>query len=143
MLKALSHRAVGAKGERIAARYLKRLGYKIKAKNFRSAHGEIDIIAQKDGRTVFVEVKARTEDPQNASRFGRPANAVNKLKKTRFLSCVFAYQKKHPESLSCRVDVIEVLLPGKQSTFKKPQIMHTVAAFGANDYDGRLLRPRR
>ena len=51
--------ASGQRGENVAARYLRNLGYKIIIRNFRCPLGEIDIIA-KDGRTlVFVEVKTR------------------------------------------------------------------------------------
>ena len=47
---------VGAYGEKVAAKFLKKQGYKIVGKNFVSAHGEIDLIAKKDGTLVFVEV---------------------------------------------------------------------------------------
>jgi len=53
-------RTFGQRGEKEAARYLKRLGYKILARGRRLAPGELDIVAL-DGRTiVFVEVKTRT-----------------------------------------------------------------------------------
>ncbi len=51
----------GPRGERAAARYLKRHGYRILARNLRNRYGEIDLIAQpRDDRDVlvFVEVKA-------------------------------------------------------------------------------------
>lgn len=54
---------IGKIGEEIAAKYLKRKGAKILSRNFflRAAHGpkiaEIDIIAQKSGVFLFVEVK--------------------------------------------------------------------------------------
>ena len=53
-------RTVGGRGERVAARHMKRSGYRILGRNVRSAAGEIDLIAQpRDGRAVvIVEVKA-------------------------------------------------------------------------------------
>ncbi|MFZ1889915.1 MAG: YraN family protein [Candidatus Binataceae bacterium] len=50
----------GRRGEQIAERHLRRLGYRIVARNYRAAGAEIDIVAM-DGETiVFVEVKRRT-----------------------------------------------------------------------------------
>ena len=52
-------RWLGARGEQLAAEHLERLGFAVLARNVRTSHGEIDLIAF-DGRTlVFVEVKAR------------------------------------------------------------------------------------
>ena len=51
---------VGQWGEQAAADYLSTKGYEIIARNVRTPYGEIDLIAQKDGFTIFVEVKART-----------------------------------------------------------------------------------
>ena len=63
---------LGRAGEIKAAEYLKKNGYKIAEKNYRTHIGEIDIIAEKDGVTVFIEVKTRTDD-----EFGCGAEAVN------------------------------------------------------------------
>ena len=52
-------RALGARGEQLAADHLRRLGYEILARNVRTRHGEIDVIAVDRGALVFVEVKTR------------------------------------------------------------------------------------
>ena len=52
---------IGINGEEAACDYLKRLGYKIYCRNFRSYFGEIDIIAIDENEIVFVEVKTRTQ----------------------------------------------------------------------------------
>lgn len=45
-------------GEEIAARHLTASGYRIVDRNFRTRHGELDLVAAKDGETlVFCEVK--------------------------------------------------------------------------------------
>ncbi len=50
---------LGEKSEKFVAKYLEQQGYRILERNFRSRFGEIDIIAERDGVTYFVEVRAR------------------------------------------------------------------------------------
>ncbi len=52
-------RALGRLGERIAAEHLQRLGFSVTARNARTRHGEIDLIAIGNEALVFVEVKTR------------------------------------------------------------------------------------
>ena len=139
-----STRAIGAKGERAARRFLKRNGYRIIGKNYRAAHGEIDIIAwdKRDKRTVFVEVKSRKDNPESIQKYGRAAAAVNTKKRTRFLTAVQAYQREHPESRKCRIDIMEVYFPLKFGLFAKPRIVHLRSAFGMESFKPRTLRSR-
>jgi putative endonuclease len=51
--------ALGRLGERLAAAHLQRLGFAIVARNVRTRHGEIDLIAFNGETLVFVEVKTR------------------------------------------------------------------------------------
>lgn len=53
----MSNTARGRAGEDQAVEYLISEGYKILERNFRSARGEVDIIAETSENTVFVEVK--------------------------------------------------------------------------------------
>lgn len=59
--------SLGKKGENDACLYLKNKGYRIISRNVRNkkgyALGEIDIIAEREGKLIFVEVKARTQYP--------------------------------------------------------------------------------
>lgn len=66
-------------GEDAAARYLKKKGYKITARNYRTPHGELDIIAENKEYIVFVEVKTR--NARSDRKYGRPADAVDGTKK--------------------------------------------------------------
>lgn len=59
MLYKPDNKIVGNKGEDIAANYLENSHYKVLTRNFRTLHGEIDIIAEKDNFLVFIEVKTR------------------------------------------------------------------------------------
>src|SRR3989339_682645 len=66
---------LGDLGEEIASNYLKKKGYKILERQYKSQYGEIDIIAEHKKTLVFVEVKARRSDD-----FGLPEEAVDERK---------------------------------------------------------------
>lgn len=94
----------GQKSESIAARHLKKKGYKILEQNYRNKLGEIDIIAKDKGTLVFVEVKAR-----KSSRFGNPKWAVTP-KKQRKISMVALYYLKatNQSRIKARFDVVAI-----------------------------------
>ena len=101
---------IGKRGEELAAQYLKDIGYRIIARNFRISHDEIDIIAEDEKYIVFAEVKARCDTPSNR-RFGRPACAVDFRKKEKLLRAVGEYIRREKPAKAPRIDVIEVYLP--------------------------------
>jgi putative endonuclease len=95
---------LGARGERIAARHLKRSGYRIISRNFRAAGAEIDLVAL-DGETlVFVEVKTRS-----GVRAGDPQEAVDSRKQStiRRAAAIFA-SRNRAESMAMRFDVVAI-----------------------------------
>lgn len=100
----------GEKGEDIAVRYLKDMGYRIVECNYRCPLGEIDIIA-KDGKTiVFVEVKCRRSE-----KFGDPQLAVGKNKQKKLSKTSLYYLKdKGLYDQNARFDVVavKILLSG-------------------------------
>src|SRR5438093_8116984 len=73
------HLRRGARGEKLACRFLKRSGYKILFRNFRGrSGGEIDVVCRDNDTLVFIEVKTRTRED-----FGRPFAAVDREKRKR------------------------------------------------------------
>ncbi|MBQ7642593.1 MAG: YraN family protein [Clostridia bacterium] len=70
---------MGIKGERAALKKLKKMGYKFVKRNYTTPFGEADIICEKEGKTVFVEVKTRTSD-----LFGEPKEAVDFRKREKY-----------------------------------------------------------
>ena len=94
---------VGRWGEQAAADYLEKQGYQILARNFRTAHGEVDIIARQQNVLVFVEVKTRS-----SNRYGYPEYSVSPKKRLHLLSSAEKYILEHPEFTTWRVDVIAV-----------------------------------
>lgn len=103
----MGNQAKGRYGERVAASYLRSLGYKILTRNYRSRKGEIDLVCR-DGKTlVFIEVKTRSDHATE-----RPARAVGKDQKRRIIRAAHAYVS----GLSVgrppvRFDIVEVKLP--------------------------------
>lgn len=65
----------GRRGEDIAEVYLKKRGFGVVEKNFRTKFGEIDLVVAKGGVLHFVEVKLKV-----GSRFGAPEEMINKKK---------------------------------------------------------------
>ena len=76
----------------------------------RSAHGEIDIIAENSEYLVFAEVKTRADNPVHFANYGRPAEAVNKQKQRHIIYTAGIFLQNHPTEKAVRFDVIEVYL---------------------------------
>ena len=100
------HLRRGTLGERAAKNYLQRLGLKFLAANFRSDHGEIDLIFREDDCLCFIEVKTRSSE-----EWTRPADAVDARKKRLLSQTALDYLKllNNPQ-VKFRFDIVEVLL---------------------------------
>jgi putative endonuclease len=104
-------------GEEIAASYLESRGYTIAARNLRTPHGEIDLVAEKDGAIIFVEVKTRS-----GRGYGMPEEAVTRAKRDHLLSAIAWYwQQAEGAETEWRVDVIAVM---RQGTGKEIEVEH-------------------
>jgi putative endonuclease len=57
--------ALGSESEKLAARELVRRGYAIVARNEILESGELDIVARRGAEVVIVEVRSRTDDPED------------------------------------------------------------------------------
>lgn len=95
-------KALGKKGERLSAKYLKKQGYKILEKNYRTPFCEVDIVAKRGDILCFCEVKTRTSD-----LFGSPSEAVNYSKQKLYIRAAYHYLKGR-EDCTVRFDIIEV-----------------------------------
>ncbi|MBI5206693.1 MAG: YraN family protein [Candidatus Firestonebacteria bacterium] len=96
--------AFGKKGEDDAVIFLKKKGYKILDRNYRTRHGEIDIIASEKDTLVFVEVKTR-----NNNRCGEAQEAMNIRKQEQIAKVAVHYIWKNKlSSKDCRFDVVAI-----------------------------------
>ena len=84
----MKRQTTGLIGEKLAAEYLTRQGYKIIETNFRCKEGEIDIIAKDGDYLVFVEVRAK-----NNLTFGSPEESVTARKKDHLRSVAARYRR--------------------------------------------------
>lgn len=94
---------LGRRGEKTARRYLKRNGWKILEKNYKTPYGEIDIIAQKGETIAFIEVKTRLSDI-----FGLPSEAVTNQRKLRYIRGANYYFAGKIIDCTVRFDIIEI-----------------------------------
>ena len=100
-------KVIGALGEKLAMRFLKRKGYKILETNYRTIFGELDAVAKKEDFIIFIEIKTRT-----SSSLGPPYLAVTWMKQRHIIKNALFYLKKrgHSVDCKCRIDIVSVKL---------------------------------
>jgi putative endonuclease len=114
----------GARGERAAARFLRRAGCRILARNYSTPLGEIDLIAldKRDGRIIFAEVKTRTDESVATAE-----QAVGREKQRHIIRAaqIFLKRKRVGQDVPLRFDVLAVTFDAAG----KAQVRHTPGAF--------------
>ena len=99
---------LGQRGEQAAADYLESRGLRILDRNWRSADGEIDIVAVERQVLVVCEVKTRT-----STRYGAPLEAVSRAKRARLRRLAVQWLNAHGIRFDeVRIDVIGLLYEG-------------------------------
>ena len=114
---------LGAWGEALAAEYLRKKRYQIRASGYRCRFGEIDLIAANRTHLVFVEVKLR-----KSADFAAAMEYVDARKRERLRKTASMYLAQNPTRLLSRFDVIEIYAPDGLDTVH-PQINHMEDAF--------------
>ena len=99
------HNELGAKGEQIAANFLKNKGYQILERNWRIGRAEIDIIAMYQKEMVFIEVKTRSDN-----YFGEPETFVNQKKRDLMTDAANAYMYEVDHDWEFRFDIISIII---------------------------------
>lgn len=118
-----SRKAIGQRGEALAATYLQRKGYGIIATNWRAAMGEVDLIAVDHTTLVFVEVRTR-----RAQVAGLAAESVTPAKQRKLALLADAYLQElevtgTPWNGPWRIDVIAIQVNGARA-----RVQHIVSA---------------
>ncbi|MDD4989076.1 MAG: YraN family protein [Candidatus Pacebacteria bacterium] len=116
---------IGVKGEDAACKYLEKKGYRIVCRNYLKKWGEIDIVAQKDKKLYFVEVKTVSREinlsgPKDVPRVTgdeyRPEENVHEGKLRRLGRVIQSYLlETYPDDEpEWQLDVVIVLLDIKK-----------------------------
>jgi putative endonuclease len=114
----------GNRSERAAGRFLKRLGYRIVARNWSCPLGELDFVALDNGCIVFVEVRSTGGDDPT-----RAAETVDYKKQQRLTKLAVKFlQAKNLLDRPARFDVLAVSWPANRA---EPEMVHHQNAFEA------------
>ncbi|OCT13832.1 YraN family protein [Paenibacillus pectinilyticus] len=114
---------LGQQGEEWAASYLLKQDYLIVERNWRCRSGEIDIIAEKENKLIFVEVRTR----RPSSRFGTAKESVDYRKQLKVRETAQYYLHRfHKYEQSIQFDVITVEITDMQP---EPKLVHIQGAF--------------
>ena len=107
------HNETGKKGEDLASDYLESKGFFIIDRNYNCRGGEIDIIARKNKKLYFIEVKTkkvRSFDEIKDMSF-RPENNITKDKKKRILRAIHNYLNyKKIEESKTEIEIMGVIV---------------------------------
>ena len=115
-----AHNDYGEWGELVAQDYLRRQGYVILERNWRSLSGvELDIVARLNDLLVIVEVKTRSNE-----LYGSAAEAVDDRQIRHICRATGSYVKYHRLSLPIRYDIITVV-----GHDPNPKVTHIEGAF--------------
>lgn len=108
-----NNNVIGKLGEDFTEEFLIKEGFKIICRNFRSFLGEIDIVAEKDGLLIFVEVKTR-----KSMNYGLPLEAIGVKKQDRIKRIAEVFIKERGIKFKeIRFDVMSIILSKKGEIF--------------------------
>lgn len=103
-----AERAWGRRGEDLAHRFLRRNGYTVVARNYRtrSGSGEVDLVAWEGEALAFIEVKAR-----GSAEFGTPDRAVDAEKQRKLIVAAMDYCRRADVAWEkSRFDIVSIVL---------------------------------
>ncbi len=92
-------------GEDLAVAYLEKYGYTVLHRNWRFRHWEVDIIASRQNRLHFFEIKTRT-----SGRFGKPEESISKQKMENMRNAAEEFQYRNPEWKYIQFDALAITI---------------------------------
>ncbi len=97
-------RWLGRGGELLALVWLTVTGHRLLDRNWRCSAGELDLVVERSGEVVFVEVKTRS-----SAAFGGAVAAVDRRKQERMVRAAEIYCSTHDlNDRPCRFDVMAI-----------------------------------
>jgi putative endonuclease len=121
--------ALGAFGERMARLRLEATGHRIVAQNWHCRRGEIDLIAERNGELIFVEVRTR--------RGRSPELSIGRLKQQRLRAAAQLWlAEQRRREVDWRIDVIVIELDPGGRLVRYEQLQAAVESAASPHYAG-------
>ena len=96
--------SLGKRGEAYAADYLAARRYAILERNWHCPRGELDLVTERDGQVIFVEVRTRQTD-----RLGTPEESITPAKRAKLIAAAQTYLDMHDQTdRDWRIDVVAI-----------------------------------
>ena len=96
--------SLGNRGEAYAADYLAARRYAILERNWHCPRGELDLVTERDGQVIFVEVRTRQTD-----RLGTPEESITPAKRAKLIAAAQTYLDAHDQTdRDWRIDVVAI-----------------------------------
>lgn len=121
-------RALGKLGEDLAVAHFRRLDFVVVARNVRTRHGEIDLIAFDSRTLVFAEIKTRRASNRRRGLCpeDQPLAWLKFSQRTRLkrLACAWLYENSHtrPKAHTIRFDAVGVIVDGSDQLLRLDHI---------------------
>src|SRR5918999_6437819 len=110
----VARQTLGRVGEAVAAKWLRRRGWRVVAERFRSGRRDVDLIVERDGTVAFVEVKTRRD-----TVFGDPIEAVSWRKRRELIRSAKVWSDRFgPPGAVYRFDVVGVIVVGRDARIR-------------------------
>ena len=116
-----NRKKLGGWGETVAATHLEAKGYEILERNWRTTHGEIDLVAKAGQELVFVEVKTR-----RGRRLGTPEEGLTRRKADKLMLLARQYLSQHDLDVDWRIDLVAVELDRSGKLLRCEHIQNAV-----------------
>jgi len=100
-----THNETGKIGENLASKWIQQSGYTLLHCNWRHSYYEVDIIASKQNRLHFIEVKTRRQ-----TAYGWPEESISSTKIKRLMKAGAAYLELHPHWKEVQYDALSINL---------------------------------
>lgn len=129
--KKLKNKETGSQGELLTAKYLKNIGYSMLGMNYRKQWGEIDVIAKKDDRVHFIEVKTVSyetkHDLETAVLRGtyRPEENVHQYKLKKLARAIETWLLEYKWQGDWQIDVAAVRIVPRE-TFATMDMIYNI-----------------
>ncbi len=118
----MKRQETGNLGEKLAAGFLQKRGYRILQTNYRCPEGEVDIVARQNDCLVFVEVRTK-----RSSEFGSPEESITPAKMEKLRRVGAHYRQAHDDvPASWRIDVVAVELDRRNKPLRIELIENAV-----------------